>query len=72
MQGLLSAQAKAGGVAGEGHAYLKSPLYVILLVKLGLSLTICSDRWWTGMILMIVGEILSASRRCSRGFGRLD
>ncbi|ORY87443.1 magnesium transporter NIPA-domain-containing protein [Leucosporidium creatinivorum] len=40
-KGLLSAQAKAGGVAGEGHAYLKSPL------------------WWTGMILMIIGEILN-------------
>ncbi|KAH8920695.1 DUF803-domain-containing protein, partial [Atractiella rhizophila] len=40
-KGLLSAQAKAGTAAGEGHAYLKSPM------------------WWTGMILMIVGEILN-------------
>ncbi|KAM0748503.1 DUF803-domain-containing protein [Meredithblackwellia eburnea MCA 4105] len=40
-KGLLSAQKKAGGIAGEGHPYLKSPM------------------WWTGMILMIVGEILN-------------
>ncbi|KAF7315609.1 DUF803-domain-containing protein [Mycena indigotica] len=36
-KGLLSAQ--AGRTAGEGVAYLKSPL------------------WWTGMIMMIVGEL---------------
>lgn len=40
-KGLLSAQAKTGGVAGEGHPYLKSPM------------------WWTGMTLMILGEILN-------------
>ncbi|KAI5474543.1 tubulin beta-1 chain [Pseudohyphozyma bogoriensis] len=40
-QGLLSATANAGGVAGEGHPYLKSPM------------------WWTGMSLMIIGEILN-------------
>ncbi|GAA5867009.1 hypothetical protein JCM8547_008407 [Rhodosporidiobolus lusitaniae] len=38
-KGLLRATLKAGNVAGEGHPYLKSPL------------------WWTGMIIMIVGEI---------------
>ncbi|EJD02690.1 DUF803-domain-containing protein [Fomitiporia mediterranea MF3/22] len=36
-KGLLRSQ--AGGVAGEGVAYLKSPL------------------WWTGMIMMILGEL---------------
>ncbi|KAM6501524.1 DUF803 domain containing protein [Amanita muscaria] len=36
-KGLLRSQ--AGAVAGEGVAYLKSPL------------------WWTGMIMMIVGEL---------------
>ncbi|GMK56854.1 hypothetical protein CspeluHIS016_0306940 [Cutaneotrichosporon spelunceum] len=40
-KGLLKSTAKAGNEAGEGHAYLKSPL------------------WWTGMIMMIVGEILN-------------
>ncbi|GJN91225.1 hypothetical protein Rhopal_004243-T1 [Rhodotorula paludigena] len=40
-KGLLNATKKAGGVAGEGHPYLKSVL------------------WWSGMILMIVGEILN-------------
>ncbi|BGP40884.1 hypothetical protein JCM10450v2_004889 [Rhodotorula kratochvilovae] len=38
-KGLLAAQKKAGGVAGEGHPYLKSWL------------------WWTGMIIMILGEV---------------
>ncbi|GAA6051456.1 hypothetical protein JCM3770_004541 [Rhodotorula araucariae] len=38
-KGLLAAQKKAGGVAGEGHPYLKSWL------------------WWTGMIIMIIGEV---------------
>lgn len=40
-KGLLSAQRKYATVAGESHAYLKSPL------------------WWTGMIIMIVGEVLN-------------
>ncbi|KAK9899269.1 DUF803-domain-containing protein, partial [Cystobasidium minutum MCA 4210] len=38
-KGLLSMQNKPGFVAGEGHSYLKSPM------------------WWTGMTLMVVGEI---------------
>ncbi|GAA5924276.1 hypothetical protein JCM3775_005644 [Rhodotorula graminis] len=38
-KGLLAAQKKTGGVAGEGHPYLKSWL------------------WWTGMIIMILGEV---------------
>ncbi|BGP16982.1 hypothetical protein JCM10213_007428 [Rhodosporidiobolus nylandii] len=38
-KGLLSATKKAGNVAGEGHPYLKSPM------------------WWTGMIIMILGEV---------------
>lgn len=38
-KGLLSSTEKSGGVAGEGHSYLKSPM------------------WWTGMILMIIGEL---------------
>ncbi|GAA97099.1 uncharacterized protein L969DRAFT_96978 [Mixia osmundae IAM 14324] len=38
-KGLLAAQKDANVVAGESHAYLKSPM------------------WWTGMTLMIVGEI---------------
>lgn len=28
-KGLLSAQKKSGGVAGEGHAYLKSPMWIL-------------------------------------------
>ncbi|KAK0565102.1 hypothetical protein OC844_001378 [Tilletia horrida] len=38
-KGLLSSQRKYSTTAGEGHHYLKSPL------------------WWTGMIIMILGEI---------------
>ncbi|GAA6032531.1 hypothetical protein JCM8097_004802 [Rhodosporidiobolus ruineniae] len=38
-KGLLASTKKAGNVAGEGHPYLKSPM------------------WWTGMIIMILGEI---------------
>lgn len=38
-KGLLSMQNKPGFVAGEGHAYLRSPM------------------WWTGMSLMVIGEI---------------
>ena len=37
--GLIRATAKYGNQTGEGHAYLKSPL------------------WWTGMTMMIVGEV---------------
>ncbi|GAA5889355.1 hypothetical protein JCM5296_006338 [Sporobolomyces johnsonii] len=40
-KGLLAAQKKAGGVAGEGHPYLKSWL------------------WWSGMTLMVIGEVLN-------------
>ena len=40
-KGLLAAQKKYETSAGEGHAYLKSPM------------------WWTGMIVMIVGEVLN-------------
>ncbi|KAE8269644.1 hypothetical protein A4X09_0g2697 [Tilletia walkeri] len=38
-KGLLSSQRKYNSAAGEGHNYLKSPL------------------WWTGMIIMILGEV---------------
>ncbi|GAA6009340.1 hypothetical protein JCM10207_004355 [Rhodosporidiobolus poonsookiae] len=38
-RGLISATKKAGNAAGEGHPYLKSPM------------------WWTGMIIMILGEV---------------
>ncbi|KAK0553648.1 hypothetical protein OC846_000478 [Tilletia horrida] len=38
-KGLLSSQRKYGSTAGEGHHYLKSPL------------------WWTGMTIMILGEV---------------
>ncbi|SJX61890.1 uncharacterized protein SRS1_12874 [Sporisorium reilianum f. sp. reilianum] len=40
-KGLLSAQKKYETAAGEGHAYLKSPM------------------WWTGMIIMVFGEIFN-------------
>ncbi|CAD6887432.1 unnamed protein product [Tilletia laevis] len=38
-KGLISSQQKYSSTAGEGHHYLKSPL------------------WWTGMIIMILGEV---------------
>ena len=44
-KGLLSMQNKPGFVAGEGHAYLRSPM------------------WWTGMSLMVIGEICNCERR---------
>ncbi|GAA5969865.1 hypothetical protein JCM21900_005547 [Sporobolomyces salmonicolor] len=40
-KGLIAAQQKAGGVAGEGHPYLRSWL------------------WWSGMTLMVIGEVLN-------------
>ncbi|GAA5933033.1 hypothetical protein JCM1841_003222 [Sporobolomyces salmonicolor] len=40
-KGLIAAQKKAGGVAGEGHPYLRSWL------------------WWSGMTLMVIGEVLN-------------
>ncbi|BEI84542.1 hypothetical protein CcaverHIS002_0411460 [Cutaneotrichosporon cavernicola] len=40
-KGLIKSTAKAGNEVGEGHAYLKSPL------------------WWTGMTMMVIGEILN-------------
>ena len=40
-KGLLAAQKKYETSAGEGHAYLKSPM------------------WWTGMIIMVFGEIFN-------------
>ncbi|SPO21993.1 uncharacterized protein UTRI_01983_B [Ustilago trichophora] len=40
-KGLLAAQKKYETAAGEGHAYLKSPM------------------WWTGMIVMVFGEIFN-------------
>lgn len=47
-KGLLSMQSKPGFVAGEGHAYLRSPM------------------WWTGMSLMIIGEICNCERRLAQ------
>lgn len=38
-KGLIASTVKHGNEVGEGHGYLKSPL------------------WWTGMIMMIVGEV---------------
>lgn len=40
-KGLLASQKKFDTTAGEGHAYLKSPM------------------WWTGMIIMVLGEIFN-------------
>lgn len=42
-KGLLAATAKHGNEVGEGHGYLKNPM------------------WWTGMVMMIVGEVSRAS-----------
>lgn len=49
-KGLIQATKKSGGLAGEGHAYLRNWI------------------WWTGMIMMILGEIcnFAAFGECSR------
>lgn len=46
-KGLLNSTAKHGNVVGEGHAYLKSPM------------------WWTGMTLMIIGEVSGEKAVCT-------
>lgn len=58
-KGLLRAQ--AGGPAGEGVGYLKSPLWWLGMISkfflvLGI-LELCVDVIWFGRLVMILGEV---------------